>query len=174
MLPALLGEERHQHQAGHVEGGDAGAEHGEQADHQVVGQRRLDDPVLGPEAGEAGEPDDREVAHREGQEGDRHGLVERAVVAHVDVVVHAVHDRAGAEEHVGLEEAVREQVEDRERVAHRAEAGGEHHVADLAHRRAGQRLLDVVLGAAEDRTPQERDGGDDDDRGLRDRARARR
>jgi len=49
--------------------------------------------------------------------------------------------------HVGLEEAVREQVEDREDVADRPQARGEHHVADLAHRRTGQHLLDVVLGA---------------------------
>ena len=88
-------------------------------------------------------------------------------MAHVHVVVHAVHHRAGAEEHVGLEEAVGEQVEDRERVAGDAEAGAEHHVADLAHRGAGQRLLDVVLRAPDDRAPEQRDGGDDDHHGLR-------
>ena len=65
----------------------------------------------------------------------------------------------------------------RERVADRAEAGGEDHVADLAHRRGGQRLLDVVLGAADDRTEQQRDRADDDDdelgvgRGVEDRRR---
>ena len=135
-------------------------------DQEVLGERDLDDLVLGEEAGEAGEPDDREVAHRERQERDRQQLLQPAVVAHVDVVVHRVHDRAGAEEHVGLEEAVGHQVEDRERVAHHPEAGGEVHVADLAHGRPGERLLDVVLGAAEDRTPEQRDRTDDDHRGL--------
>ena len=122
LRPALLGEEGHQHQPGHVEAGDAGAEHGQHADQPVLGQGGLDDLVLGPEAGEAREPDDREVAHRERQERDRHGLAQRAVVAHVDVVVHPVHHRAGAEEHVGLEEAVGEQVEDRERRSRRRRA----------------------------------------------------
>ena len=166
LLPARLAEVGHQHQPGHVEAGDAGAEQGAQPDDPVLGQRDLDDLVLRPEAGEAREADDREVAHREGQERDRHRLAQRAVVAHVDVVVHAVHHRAGAEEHVGLEEAVGQQVEDRERVAGDAQAGAEHHVADLAHRRAGQRLLDVVLGATDDRAPQQRDRGDDDHDGL--------
>ena len=73
-----------------------------------------------------------------------------------------VHHRAGAEEQAGLEEAVGEQVHDRERVAGGPEAGGQHHVADLAHRRRGKRLLDVVLGAADDRAEQQRDRADDD------------
>ena len=38
--PALLGEEGHQHQPGHVEAGDAGAEHGEHADQPVLGRAR--------------------------------------------------------------------------------------------------------------------------------------
>ena len=83
-------------------------------------------------------------------------------MTHVDVVVHAVHHRAGAQEHVGLEEAVAEQVEDREGVAGRTQAGAEHHVADLAHRGAGQHLLDVVLCAADDRAPEQRHGADGD------------
>ena len=45
-----------------------------------------------------------------------------AEAAHVDLVVHAVHDRAGAEEQAGLEEAVRQQVDDGQRVAAAAEA----------------------------------------------------
>ena len=65
----------------------------------------------------------------------------------VDLVVHAVHDRAGAEEHVGLEEAVRQQVDDGQRVRAAAQADAEEHVADLADRRPGQHPLDVVLGA---------------------------
>ena len=69
----------------------------------------------------------------------------------------------GAEEQPGLEEAVRQQVRDRERVPGRAEPGREHHVADLAHRGPGQRLLDVVLGAADDRAAQQRGRADDGD-----------
>ena len=129
----------------------------------LADEGRLDDLVLGPEAGERRDAEDREPAEAEGHPGDLHGARQPAEAAHVDLVVHAVHDRAGAEEHPGLEEAVGEQVEDREGVADRAEAGGQHHVADLAHRRGRQGLLDVVLGAADDRPEEQRDRTDDDD-----------
>ena len=118
-------------------------------------ERRLDDGVLGEPAGETGEADDREVAEAEGDEGERHVLAQAAVAAHVDLVVHAMHDRTGAEEQPGLEETVGEQVGDAERVAGRAEADGQHHVADLTHRGRGQRLLDVVFRATDDRTEQQ-------------------
>ena len=108
---------------------------------------------------------------REGHPRDLHGARQPAEAAHVDLVVHAVHDRAGAEEHAGLEEAVRQQVEDREGVADRAEPGREHHVADLAHRRGREGLLDVVLGATDDRPEEERDRADDGDDELRGRGR---
>ena len=166
-LPALLAEERHQHHARHVEGRDGRAQQGHAAEDPALGaalgERRLDDHVLGEEAGQAREADDRQVAEAEGDEGDRHVLPEAAVLPHVDLVVHAVHDRTGAEEQPGLEEAVRHQVHDREDVADGAEARGEHHVADLRHGRAGQCLLDVVLRATDDRTEEERDGTDDGD-----------
>src|SRR5699024_4832259 len=97
----------------------------------------------------------------EGDPGDLHVLAQVAETAHVDLVVHPVHHRAGAEEQAGLEEAVGDQVEDRERVPDRAQAGGEHHVPDLRHRRGGQRLLQVVLGATHDRPEQQGDGTDD-------------
>ena len=83
-----------------------------------------------------------------------------------DLVVHAVHHRPGAEEQAGLEEAVGQQVHDRERVAGGTQPGGQHHVADLRHRRRGKRFLDVVLGAADDRAEQQRDRADDHDTQL--------
>ena len=43
--------------------------------------------------------------------GDLHVLPQPTEAADVDLVVHAVHDRAGAEEQAGLEEAVRQQVD---------------------------------------------------------------
>ena len=76
--------------------------------------------------------DDREVAEPERHEGDGHVRAQSAVAAHVGLVVHAVHHRAGAEEQPGLEEAVGEQVHDRDGVARGPETGGQHHVADLA------------------------------------------
>ncbi len=171
MAPALLSEERHQHHAGHVVRRDGRAQQRASAEDPALGaalgERRLDDLVLGEEAGQPREADDGEVAEAEGDEGDRHVLAQAAVLAHVDLVVHAVHDRAGTEEQPGLEEAVRHQVHDREDVADRAEAGGQHHVADLRHGRPGQRLLDVVLRATDDRTEEERDGTDDGDDQLR-------
>ena len=57
-----------------------------------------------------------------------------AEAADVHLVLHAVHDRAGAEEHVGLEEAVRQQVDDGQRVRAAAQPDAEEHVADLATR----------------------------------------
>ena len=55
-------------------------------------------------------------------------------------VVHAVHDRPGPRRIPALEEPWAGQ-EDREGVADQAQAGGEHHVADLrSYRRCGERL----------------------------------
>ena len=45
--------------------------------------------------------------------------------------------------------------------------GGQHHVADLAHRARRERFLDVVLGAADDRPEQQRHRADDDHTQLR-------
>ena len=167
----LVTEERHEHEPGHVERRDACAEERGEPGPPALGERRLDDLVLAPEPGERRDADDRQVADPERHVRDDHDRPERAEAAHVDLVVHAVHDRAGAEEEVGLEEAVGEQVEDRERVAGRTEPGGQHHVADLAHGRPGQGLLDVVLRATDDRTDQQRERTDDDHGGLRRRRR---
>ena len=67
---------------------------------------------------------------------------------------------------------------DRHRVAGGSQPGRQHHVADLGHGRGGQRLLDVVLGATDDRAEEQRHRADDHHGGLRggcgveDRARA--
>src|SRR5205807_659496 len=74
-----------------------------------------------------------------------HDRAQPAEPAHVDLVVHAVHHGAGTKEHVRLEEAVGEQMQDADGVDARTETDGEHHVTDLAHRRGGQHLLDVVV-----------------------------
>ena len=85
-----------------------------------------------------------------------------AHVAHVLLAAHGVDHRAGAEEEQGLEERVREQVEDRDPV--RADAERQEHVAELADRRVRQHALDVVLhqrdGGGEDRG-ERADGRDD-------------
>ena len=56
-------------------------------------------------------------------------------------------DRAGAEEQAGLEEGVGEEVE--QRGGPRADAERHDHVAELADRRVGEHLLDVVLDEGE-------------------------
>ena len=65
-LPPRLAEERHEHQPGHVEGGEPGAEQRGAAEQPALparrGERRLDDRVLGEEAGQEREADEREVA----------------------------------------------------------------------------------------------------------------
>ena len=66
---------------------------------------------------------------------------------------------AGAEEEAGLEEGVRDEVEDRRAVG--ADAEREEHEAELRDRRIGQHLLDVGLGEG-DGGGEER-GGDADD-----------
>ena len=86
--------------------------------------------------------------------------------------VHAVDDRARAEEEAGLEEGVRHQVEDAGPVG--ADAHADEHEAELAHRAVGEHLLDVVLEEA-DRRGEERGGGADaGDDAARRRAAARR
>ena len=166
-VPTLFTEEGHQHHPRHVERGDAGAQQRGPARHVALdtaaAQRGLDDGVLGEEAGERRHADDREVSEPERDERDWQRFAQAAVAAHVLLFMHRVNDRAGAQEQSRLEEAVREQVHDREGVAGRAEAGGQHHVADLAHRRRRQRALDVVLGAADERAEEQSDGADDDD-----------
>ncbi len=176
--PAGLAEERHDHHARHIEAGDARRDDRADADEDIDLERRVDDVVLGPEAGERRDPDNGEVGRHEGEPGDHHDLAQRAVAAHVLLVVHPVDHRAGPEEEVGLEDTVRQQVEDREDVSHGAEASREHHVADLAHRRSREGLLDVILGGSDEGAEEHRDDADDhhrregEDRAVVDRAAA--
>ena len=163
--PALLAVEDHEEQAGHVEGGQARAQQGDGSQDPGLGaladEGGLDEVVLGQEPGEGRHPQDGEPADTHGDPGDRHGAAQAAEAAHVDLVAHGVHDRAGPQEELGLEEAVGEQVEDGEGVADRAEPGTQHHVADLAHGGGGQDLLHVVLRASDNGTQQQGDGADD-------------
>ena len=163
LRPTLLAEEGHHHQSGHVEGGDGGTEHGQHPERCTALPSSHDDVVLGVETGQRRDADDRQVAHAEGHECPGHHLAKRSEVPHVGVVVHGMHHRSGAQEHVGLEEAVGEQVEDRESATSRPDAGRQHHVADLAHRRACEHLLDVVLGGADPGASQQGDHTDNAD-----------
>ena len=171
VLPPLLPEEGHEPQPAHIESGESGPDEGADAQDIARGaplvERDLDNLVLGEIAGRPGESDDREITAGEGGEGDGHDAPQPAVPPHVDLVIHAVHDRAGAEEHVGLEETVRDQVQDRDRIAGRADAGRQEHIADLADGGVGQDLLDVVLGAAADAAVEQRHRADTQDHGAR-------
>ena len=86
-------------------------------------------------------------------------LAQRAHPAHVLLVVHAVDHRAGAEEQQRLEERVGDHVEDRRDVGARAD--GQEHVAELADRRVGEHLLDVVLGDGDRRREQRGEHADE-------------
>ena len=166
-LPPALPGERHVHHPGHVERGDPGPDQRRRAEDGARGaalvERHVDDRVLGEEAGERWHADDRQITDEERHVGDGHDLAQAAEAAHVDLVVHLVLYRARPEEQAGLEEAVREEQPDRERVPRRPEPGRQHHVADLAHGRPRQHLLDVVLGAADDRAEQQRGRAHDGD-----------
>ena len=70
-----------------------------------------------------------------------------------------VDDGSGAEEQEALEEGVGDHQEYRRLVG--AASAGEDHVTELGHRRVGEHLLDVVLGAG-DRRGHEGGGGADD------------
>ena len=82
-----------------------------------------------------------------------------AFVVVVDARVHRVDDRARAEEEAGLEEGVREDVEEARR--ERADADAEEHEAELAHRGVGEHLLDVVLDERDRRREERRRRADD-------------
>ena len=171
--PARLAQEGQEHQPPAVEAGQQGREdadrEGEAADAGAAGEGALDDRVLRIEAGEAeagparhlddADAGDGERADQHRPEGERDLLPQRAVEAHVLLVVHGVDHRAGAEEQQGLEEGVGEEVEHRRAIG--ADAGGEEHVAQLRAGRISDHPLDVVLDRA--------DGGGEDGGGGADR-----
>ena len=125
-VPARPAEEGHDQQPGHVERGQPGAEQrGDAEDSPGRPPRSKAASMIGslvkkPDSG--GIADDRQPAEAEGRQGDLHVLPQPAEAADVDLVVHRVHDRTGAEEQAGLEEAVREQVDDGQRVRRPARA----------------------------------------------------
>ena len=104
--------------------------------------RRLDDQVLGEEAGERRERRVRERADQRHRVGDRHVLPQAAHPAHVLLVMERDDHRAGGEEERRLEERVGVEVEDRRRIGRGAER--DRHVAELRQRRVGDHALDVV------------------------------
>jgi hypothetical protein len=143
---------------------------GREADHLVGLDRALvglrQNFVFREEAGEGRHARDGDARGEVRPVGERHVLAQPAHVAHVlrgvGVVharVHRVNDAAGAEEEAGLEEGVREDVE--EAVGERARPDAEEHVAELADGRVGQHLLQIVL--------HEPDGGGEERRQRADR-----
>ena len=89
-----------------------------------------EDLVLGEEAAGPGEAGDGPGGDQVGPGGDRHELLQPAHLPHVLLVVAAEDHGARAEEEAGLEEGVRQQVEDPDPVG--ADADAHEHEAELA------------------------------------------
>ena len=171
--PAELSAERHVVQPEHVEGGHrrrAEAQRPHEGSVAAEPEGRPEDLVLREEARQRRDAGDGDAADQHRPVRPPHLVLEAAHVAHVLFTRHAVDHRARAEEEQRLEERVCRQVEDGG--AEGADAAGEEHVAQLAHRRVRQHTLDVVLNQA-DRCGQERrqrtDDGHDEHRVRRQR-----
>ena len=168
---AALAVEGHDDQPPGIEGrhdrrGDAHPE-GEQPEAGMGTERRLENQVLGIEAGEAEHEGDADSGQRQRADphqdvGRLHPAPEAAHAPHVLLVGHAVDDGAGTEEQQRLEEGMGHQVEHRHRIG--ADAGGEEHIAELRAGRIGDDPLDIVLHQADRRGEEsgERADGDDD------------
>ncbi len=106
-------------------------------------------PASGEHAGQG------ERADHERPPSDRHPADQPAHPLQVGFLVHAVHHRAGAQEHQRLVERVGDEHEHRARVE--AHPGRHEHEAELAHRGVREDALDVVLGEGAGRREQRRD-----------------
>ena len=127
-----------------------------------------EDRVLGEEARGEREGGERQAADQEEHRGEAHRLPEAAHPVDVLAVRHRRDDRAGRHEEQRLEEGVGHQVEEPLRVG--ADRDAHDHVADLAHRRVGDRPLQVGLGDRDRPRHQQRrqaDEGGDVGRGRR-------
>ena len=69
----------------------------------------------------------------------RHMRLEAAHLAHILLAAHGVDHAARTQEQTGLEKGVGKKMKDRR--AEGAQADGEKHVTQLAHRRIGQELF---------------------------------
>ncbi len=159
-----LAEEREVRRPHRVGGGHERADQRDPHEHRVaVVSDVVDDLVLGEEPGEREHAGEGERRHDPGTGGDRHLAPQPAhVLLHVEAVVRAgVAHRAGAQEQTALEEGMSEDVEHGRQPRPGPEA--EHHVTELADRRVGEDLLDVVLDERQECRDDDRDRGDDDD-----------
>jgi hypothetical protein len=137
--------------------------------HRRVDERSIEDLVLREEAARQRATRDGQRRREEAPVRDGHVLAETAHVPHVlravvvvDARVHRVDDAACAEEEAGLEERVREDVEEARREG--ADAHAQEHEAELADGAVGEHLLDVVLDERDGRREEcggRADAGDD-------------
>jgi hypothetical protein len=127
----------------------------------------VQDHVLGEKARGQREARDGQTADTERQVRDRHEFLHapELVQVRVAVRVHGVHHTAGAEEQTGLEECVREHVEDAR--AEGAHAHRREHETELTDRGVGQHLLELVLHQRDASREQRREGAGDRDHGHR-------
>ncbi len=179
VLPARLAEERHHQRARHVERGQPRADHGGQAEdparRAALGERDVDDLVLGPEAGRQREADDGEVAGEEHAERRSSCALRRPPKRRMSMRSFMACMTEPAERNsAALKKPWPEQVGDADRVVAGAQADGEEHVADLADGRVGEDLLQVVLPEGAHAAVEQRDRADDGDRRCGPPARSRR
>ncbi len=166
-VPAGLAGKDEGELAAHVIGGETGGEDTDGPQDLVHLPGRGQHGVLGPEPGQGRYAGDGQPAHHEGDGGDGQVLSQPAHFLHVLLVGQGMDHGPGGEEQEGLEEGVREHVEDAIDVV--ARAHGQEHVPKLGDGRVGQDLLDVVLGAGDGRRQQSGTGagtGHDPGRGV--------
>ena len=166
---ARAAEEGEPEQAEHVERGHQRRGRGDEPEQRRAaagaGEGVPEDLVLGEEAGERRDPGDRRGGDREGPEGERDAARQPAHAAHVLLAAERVDHAAGAEEEAGLEEGVRDEVEDRHAVG--ADAEREEHEAELRDGRVGEHLLDVGLDDGDRGGEEGRGDADDGDQRRR-------